>query len=54
MAYDAIAYLSNTAGALADAAGGTSVACGRIVPLTNGATLTKVLYADFRWRQDWS
>lgn len=54
LAYDALAYLSNTAGALADAAGGTTVVCGRVVPLTDGATLTKVLYASFRWRDDWA
>lgn len=51
---DAIAYLSNTAGKLADAAGSTSVACGRVVALTNGPTNTKVLRIFTRWSADWS
>lgn len=54
MAYDAVAYLSNTAGALADAAGGTTVNCGRVVPLANGATLTKVLYVEADWLRTWA
>lgn len=54
MAYDALAYLSNTAGALADAAGTMTVRCGRVVSLSDGTTLTKVLHADFDWRSNWS
>lgn len=53
MAYDAIAYLSNTAGALATSAGGTTVVCGRVVPMSE-KDLTKVLYADFRYGPDWA
>lgn len=49
-------YLSETAGALADAAPagtGTSVVCGVVVPMSD-KDLTKVLYADFRWGADWA
>jgi hypothetical protein len=49
---DAKIYLSNTAGALADAAGGTSVVCGRIVCLTD-SSLTKVLRVFTQWETDW-
>lgn len=53
-AYDSLAYLSDTAGALADAAGTMSVPVGRVVPLSD-ASLTKVLYVDARWGGlDWS
>jgi hypothetical protein len=45
MAYDDIAYLSATSGALATTG---SVFCGRIVALTDPA-LTKVLYVDADW-----
>jgi hypothetical protein len=45
-AYDSIAYLSNTAGALADAAGDVSVVVGRVRPMHDGATPTKVLYVN--------
>jgi hypothetical protein len=45
LAYDALVYLSDTAGALADAAGSMTVRCGRVVPLTD-SSLTKVLYID--------
>ena len=51
---DAIAYLSNTAGALSTTAGSTSVACGRVVVLTDGPTLTKALRIFTRWSADWS
>ena len=51
---DAIVYLSNTAGALATDAGTTSVACGRVVAMTDGPTLTKVLKIFTRWSADWS
>lgn len=46
-------YLSNTAGALADAAGSMAVVCGRIVCLTD-ASLTKVLRVFTQWEADWS
>lgn len=50
----AAAYLSNTAGALADAAGAMTVNAGRVVCLPDGASLTKVLYVDFDWLRAWS
>lgn len=52
-AYDAALYLSNTAGALADAAGGTSVNCGRVVPMSD-SSLTKVVYIDADWLRTWA
>lgn len=53
VAYDGIAYLSDTAGALADAAGTLRVPVGRCVALAD-ASLTKALYVDCRWVDDWS
>lgn len=47
-AYDARLFLSDTAGALADAAGTLSVPCGRVVALADSAK-TKLVYADFVW-----
>lgn len=53
MAYDAIAYLSDTAGSLADAASITkTVNCGRVVPLSD-SDRTKVLYVEADWLRDW-
>ena len=43
---DALVYLSDTAGALADAAGTMSVPIGRVVRLTDTPTETKVLRVD--------
>lgn len=48
---DAVVYLSNTAGAFADAAGATTVICGLIIPNSDS---TKVLYVDFQWSQVWA
>ncbi len=49
-AYDAPIYLSDTAGALADAPSATNpIPVGRVVPLTDGPTLTKVLYVNAAW-----
>lgn len=48
LAYWAPAYMSNTAGALSDDAGGTSLIVARVVPMSNGAK-TKVLYIDMDW-----
>lgn len=45
-AYDAPIYASNTAGALADAAGDVSLVVGRVKPMHDGATPTKVLYVN--------
>jgi hypothetical protein len=52
-AYSAPLYLSNTAGALADAAGATTVPCGIVAGLTD-KDKTKVFYAQFRWGADWA
>lgn len=46
VAYDGVVYLSNTAGALADAAGDVSLVAGRVRPMHDGATPTKVLYVN--------
>lgn len=42
-AYDAVIYLSNTAGALADGAGDVSLVIGRVEAMVDG---TKVLYVN--------
>jgi hypothetical protein len=47
-------YLSDTAGALADAAGTLSVICGRVVAMPNLPTLTKVVYIDADWLRIWA
>lgn len=44
--YDALIYASNTAGAVADAAGDVSFVIGRVKPMHDGATPTKVLYVN--------
>jgi len=46
-------YLSNTVGALADAAGTMTVPCGIVVCMPD-KDATKVVYASFRWGPDWS
>ena len=51
--YDSLVYLSNTAGALADAGGGTTVVCGRVAPLAD-RSITKVLHVFSRPSADWS
>lgn len=53
LAYDAILYLSNTAGSADDSAGGTSIRLGRVIPLAD-ASLTKVAYFDIPWLSDWA
>lgn len=50
---DAPLYLSDTAGAFADAAGTMTVVCGRVFMMSD-ATPTKVVYIDARWAQIWS
>ena len=50
---DAILYLSNTAGALSDAAGATSVAAARVVALTDKGA-TKIIRVFTRWSADWA
>ena len=42
-AYDSLAYVSNSVGELADAAGGTSLAVGRVVAVFNSKEATKIL-----------
>lgn len=54
LAYDDIAYLSNTAGGLDTSAGGTSIICGRVVPLPDQGTYTKVLWIEADWLRTWS
>lgn len=44
-AYGSAVYVSNTAGELADAAGGTSLLVGHVVPMSD-PSLTKVLYIN--------
>lgn len=51
--YDAALYVSNTAGALADSAGGTSINAGRVVALPD-ASATKVVYIEADWLRTWS
>ena len=46
--YNTLAYLSDTAGSLADAAGTVSAPVGRIVALSD-SNLTKALYVDLSW-----
>lgn len=53
VAYDGKVYVSNTAGALADAAGGSTIVAGRCNNLTDGS-LTKVLYVRAQYLVDWS
>jgi hypothetical protein len=45
-AYDSLVYLSNDVGELADGAGDVSVVVGRVRPMHDGATPTKVLYVN--------
>lgn len=49
VAYDGRVYVSDIAGALADAAGTVSVVVGRVVGLTD-SVVTKVLYVDADYR----
>jgi hypothetical protein len=50
LAYFAPVYGSNTAGAFADAAGASSIICGRVVSISDNGNLTKVLYIEAPWR----
>lgn len=47
-------FLSDTVGALDDAAGTLSVNCGRVVALPDFPTLTKVVYIDADWLRTWA
>ena len=53
VAYDAALFISNTAGALGDSAGSTSINAGRVVPLSD-SNLTKVVYIEADWLRTWS
>ena len=48
---DALLYLSITAGALADATGGTNVVCGLVIQSSNA---TKLVYVEFDWMRVWA
>ena len=48
LAYGALIYSADTAGALADTAGTNSQVVGKVVPMSD-ADLTKVIYFDFPW-----
>ena len=52
--FDAPVYLSNTAGGLDTAAGGTTVIVGRVMALTEGAAGKKVLYVQADWLHVWA
>lgn len=49
MAYGAKAYASDTAGALADAAGSTSLVMGSVVPIPVVGAPVKALYVEADW-----
>jgi hypothetical protein len=51
---DTFAYLSDTAGALADGVGTMTVPCARVVVLNNGATATKILRVFVQWEAAWA
>ena len=51
-AFDDGVYLSDTAGAVADAAGTLEVPVGRVTSLPQKGSITKCIYFDFRWRED--
>lgn len=52
-AYDTPLFLSDTAGALADAAGTLNVPVGLVTSLAD-PSLTKVIYFDIRWNADYA
>lgn len=51
---DALVYLSDTAGALGDAAGTMSVAVGRVVGIPEVGGPAKALHIDADWLRAWS
>lgn len=53
LAYDAIVYLSDTVGALADAGGTLTVNVGRVVSMPDNS-LTKVLFVECDWLRTWA
>lgn len=50
---DALVYLSDTAGSLADGVGTMTVNCGRVFSLTD-SDLTKILYIEADWLRAWA
>jgi hypothetical protein len=52
--YDALVYVSDTAGALADAVGTVTAPAGRVLPFNDAGTLTKGLFVDWATLSDWS
>lgn len=54
-AFDDTIYLSDTVGVLADAAGTVTVPVGLVAPIAkDSSTISKIFYADFRWREDFT
>lgn len=53
-AYDAPIYLSDTAGVLGDAAGTMTVVVGRVMPLNDRPTYTKVLWVEVDLSKIWA
>lgn len=54
MSYFAQAFVSDTAGKLADAAGTLEVAVGKVVPVAESGGPVKALYIDADWLRVWS
>lgn len=52
--YDTRVFLSNTLGAVADAAGTMSVPCGRVVGMSDAPYFSKVIHFDFNWITQWA
>lgn len=52
--YDAPLYLSDTAGALADAAGTMTVVAGRVIPVNDNPTFTKALWVECDFSKIWA
>jgi hypothetical protein len=53
--FDDPIYLSDTVGVLADAAGTLEVPVGLVAPIAkDSSTISKVLYLEFRWREDYA
>lgn len=52
--YDALVYVSDTVGALDTANGTLAVNVGRVMPINDTGTLTKVLYVQADWLRTWS
>lgn len=54
-AFDDPIFLSDTVGVLADAAGTVTVPVGKIDAIVKDAsTISKILYLEFRWREDFT